>query len=238
MQSILLKLFTAIGICCILIGLILSVKNTLPEKKSDMLAQDAQNKNSISQDEYYAIAFQQLQTMNEDFIGKLKVGNLIEECVVKSTDNDDYLWKNLEREPYGEGTVFLDFRNELDDQNLILYGMTVFSDLSLRFGSLSELEDQSVYESNKLIYFETDSGKKCYEICAVLHFSMNENTTDYAKPSFSTEEFSIYTDYVMKHNLIDSSLRLNESDQMLTLCTDLKDYPDAKLVVVAKEVNE
>lgn len=176
--------------------------------------------------------------INQDFIGKLKVGDLIEDCVVKSADNDDYLWKNLEHEPYGEGTVFLDFRNDLNNQNLILYGITVLSDLPLRFGPLSELEDQSICESNNQIIFETATKQRYFEICTVLHFNVNESSPDYAKPAFSTEEFIVYTDYLQKHNLIDTSFELKESDHMLTLCTDLKDYPDIKLIIFTKEVNK
>ena len=188
-------------------------------------------------DEYFELDFDYLKSLNENFVGKLTVGELVYESVVKSADNMEYAEKNLELQSYGIGTVFMDCRNEMEDMNLILYGNTVYSEKELRFGPLHNLTDQKNYNQNKTIVFQLENQEREFEIVAVLHFDLNVTDVDYAITNYTEEQFAAYLNYIDEHNLIDSETDLTYGDHMLTLQTDVENMPEVKLVVVAKEVN-
>jgi len=70
----------------------------------------------------------------------LRVGSIIEELVVHSSDNNEYLRLSFEKEYHRYGTIFMDYRNTLDDQNIIMYGHYVYYDEDGMFTELHLLK--------------------------------------------------------------------------------------------------
>ena len=235
MEDVLLKILMAVGLCCVIAGVFL----LLPSKDSEQEEVGKQDLVIVEgvTDEYFELDFDYLKSLNENFVGKLTVGELVYESVVKSADNMEYAEKNLELQSYGIGTVFMDCRNEMEDMNLILYGNTVYSEKELRFGPLHNLTDQKNYNQNKTIVFQLENQEREFEIVAVLHFDLNVTDVDYAITNYTEEQFAAYLNYIDEHNLIDSETDLTYGDHMLTLQTDVENMPEVKLVVVAKEVD-
>ena len=235
MEDVLLKILMAVGLCCVIAGVFL----LLPSKDSEQEEVGKQDLVIVEgvTDEYFELDFDYLKSLNENFVGKLTVGELVYESVVKSADNMEYAEKNLELQSYGIGTVFMDCRNEMEDMNLILYGNTVYSEKELRFGPLHNLTDQKNYNQNKTIVFQLENQEREFEIVAVLHFDLNVTDVDYAITNYTEEQFAAYLNYIDEHNLIDSETDLTYGDHMLTLQTDVENMPEVKLVVVSKEVN-
>ena len=65
----------------------------------------------------------EIKTINEDIIGWLTVDNTkIDYPIVQTNNNEYYLNHNLDREYSSAGWIFMDSKNKLDDQNLIIYG--------------------------------------------------------------------------------------------------------------------
>ncbi len=235
MEDVLLKILLAVGLCCVIAGIFL----LLPSKDSEQEEVGKQDPVIVEgvTDEYFELDFDYLKSLNENFVGKLTVGELVYESVVKSADNMEYAEKNLELQSYGIGTVFMDCRNEREDMNLILYGNTVYSEKELRFGPLHNLTDQKSYNQNKTIVFQLENQEREFEIVAVLHFDLNVTDIDYAITNYTEEQFAAYLNYIDEHNLIETKTELTYGDHMLTLQTDVENMPEVKLVVVAKEVN-
>ena len=64
-----------------------------------------------------------IKSINKDIIGWLIVDNTnIDYPIVQTSNNDYYLNHNLDKEYSSAGWIFMDSRNSLDDQNLIIYG--------------------------------------------------------------------------------------------------------------------
>ena len=64
-----------------------------------------------------------IKEINKDIIGWLIVDNTnIDYPIVQTSNNDYYLNHNLDKEYSSAGWIFMDSRNSLDDQNLIIYG--------------------------------------------------------------------------------------------------------------------
>lgn len=241
MKELVLKILAVLFLIWLIAALLITGMRLLPDHEEKDEELDKQTEEVVEQkpvfkDDYVLYRFEQLKEMNPDFTGKLQVGQLIYECVVKSADNFDYLEKNLEMRPYGEGTVFMDYQNELDHHNLILYGHTIYSDETLRFGPLHQLLNQDQLEKNHQILFELEDETRIYEIVCVMHFDLNSDI-DYAKTEYTEEEMNQYISYINEHNLIQTDQQITSQDYLLTLQTDVKDNPDVKLIVVAKQVN-
>ena len=64
-----------------------------------------------------------IKEINKDIIGWLIVDNTnIDYPIVQANNNEYYLNHNLDKEYSSAGWIFMDSRNSLDDQNLIIYG--------------------------------------------------------------------------------------------------------------------
>ena len=65
----------------------------------------------------------EIKTINKDIIGWLIVDNTnIDYPIVQTDNNEYYLNHNLDKEYSSTGWIFMDSKNKLDDQNLIIYG--------------------------------------------------------------------------------------------------------------------
>ena len=95
--------------------------------------------------------FNERKAINSDYIGELKIEGLLNEYVVQTVDNEYYLHKNFNKEEYSSGSVYMDYRNTMDDQNLILYGHYVYKDESKIFGPLHLLKEK---ETRKIVQID------------------------------------------------------------------------------------
>ena len=59
---------------------------------------------------------------NKDIIGYLKIDNILNTPVLQGNDNYYYLNHNINKEIDKKGSVFLDYRNNISDKKLIIYG--------------------------------------------------------------------------------------------------------------------
>ena len=98
---------------------------------------------SISNEEYI-----NLKSINDDYIFWLYIPNTnINYPVVKSENNEEYLYKNFKGEENRGGSIFLDANNSLEDDNIIIHGHNM-KDKSM-FGTLSNLLKSDYLKSNK-----------------------------------------------------------------------------------------
>ncbi len=60
---------------------------------------------------------------NDDIIAKIEIENTdFSSVVLQAEDNEFYLDHDLSGKPDGMGSTFLDYRNVLTDQKLLIYG--------------------------------------------------------------------------------------------------------------------
>jgi len=107
-------------------------------------------------------------------------GELINDPI-DHTGNDVYIWtdwKTFEYDTLGDGgSVFMDYRNSLNDQNLIIYGHHFARDYdpsgSKLFTPLDLLLSQENYEDNKYLSLILDNEVRRYVVSNVLFVSKN-----------------------------------------------------------------
>lgn len=180
--------------------------------------------------------YNRLKEINKDYLFWINIpGTNVNYPVVKSQDNEDYLYTNFNGEENKGGSLFVDSRNNLEnDHNMIIHGHNM-QDKSM-FGTLSNLLKSEYFNENKKIYIYLENKILEYEIFSVY---VNELDFDPYVTTFNTdEEFNEYISNVMKksyHNLeyIDDSEK-----NIITLSTCTNATGDERTIVHAKLVSE
>ena len=178
-------------------------------------------------------------------------GQLVEN-VDEYTGNDVYIWTNWKTGEYDHdnegGSVFMDFRNNLKDQNLIIYGHHFARDWdpsgSKQFTPLDALLEEENYETNKTFSLILDNEKRDYLITNVftieidndyelniMRRNMNEDYSGNPDPDF----FKGFIEFIDKVNKYQISEKLSPVDNIVTLVTCMEHQPELRQIVIAKE---
>lgn len=103
------------------------------------------------------LSFQELQSLNPDVFGWLKVyGTNISYPLLQGEDNDKYVHTDVMGNYSASGSLFLDYRNQPDfsDFNSIIYGHHM--EKQAMFGELSRFGERSYFDSHAYgeVYFD------------------------------------------------------------------------------------
>ena len=201
--------------------------------------------------EDYAATYLNYKKVNDDYIGTLKFDSgLIDLPVFQSTDNDHYMRLDWQSGEYAaEGSTFLDYRNQLSDQNLIVYGHYVYSgydpSLSKAFTPLGKLTDEANYRENANLKLYLSDHVREYQVAYVYYCILDENTgylttvddMQYYWTNYSNDYFDIYFNTVENASFYDTGVTIGQSDKFLTLLTCVENHDELRLVVLCKEIN-
>ena len=174
----------------------------------------------------------------EDFVCWLYIADSnISNYVLHTTDNEFYLRKNIEKETNGNGSLFLDFRNDPGTwtRHNIIYGHnqkngTMFSDLR-------DFNDTDYFNSHRTIYTYSADGVKIWKV-----FSAYETSTEdyYIETWFENDD--TYFDFIRQlqdKSVTQTDIVLKSTDVVLTLSTCYKyTNPNGRYVVHAVLVGE
>ncbi len=167
--------------------------------------------------------------------------------------NDYYLNRNIYGEEAKAGSIFLDFRNNLDrvvdgkkqvenSTNLIVYGHNMH-DYSM-FGGLKHFSnDANYYSEHPIVELNSNYRKYQYKIFGMIIVDINDETEtrfDYWNQLDFADERAFY-DYV--NEIKRRTIRLTDvdvqyGDQLLTLSTCNSTFSNGRLVVFARLVRE
>lgn len=158
------------------------------------------------------------------------------------TGNDVYIWTNWKDMTYDYnilgGSVFMDYRNVLSNQNIIIYGHH-FSESAgndpervKAFTPLEKLLKAENYEDNKSLKLILDNETRFYELAGTYIFDATDdfyiNNMQYYRTNYNYDEFNDvaddnyfkgYIDGLNNVKLYDTDCSLSEDDNTLTLQT-------------------
>ena len=178
--------------------------------------------------------FDKLKEINTDIVGYIEVDNTnISYPVVKSSDNNYYLNHSYKKEKNNIGSIFLDYRNDLDNlsKNNIIYGHGRLD--NTMFGSLNNLLDSSNLDSKESYYItlSTPNSIMTFKIFSVYTIPKEGY---YIKTYFSSNKyFKEFLETIMKRSIYNFNTDVNTNDKILTLST-CKDNFGKRVVVHAK----
>ena len=154
--------------------------------------------------------------------------------------NDVYIWTYWKSGEYDYndhgGSVFMDYRNDLSDQNLIIYGhhFSVWNDEERikAFTPLEKLMEEENYAGNETLQIVLEDEVRTYELWAVYLYDVNDaddqEKAQYWRIEYNYDDFSgvrddsyyqTYIDYVESKRLYDTGVSLDTTDKTLTLQT-------------------
>lgn len=178
--------------------------------------------------------FDKLKKMNSDIVGYIEVDNTnISYPVVKSSDNSYYLNHSYKKEKNNIGSIFLDYRNDLDNlsKNNIIYGHGRLD--NTMFGSLNNLLDSSNLDSKESYYITLSTPKSIMTFKIFSVYTIPKEGY-YIKTYFSSNEyFKEFLETIMKRSIYNFNTDVNTNDKILTLST-CKDNFGKRVVVHAK----
>lgn len=167
------------------------------------------------------------------------------------TLNDVYLRKDINGEYELGGTVFMDYRNNLDDQNIIIYGhlypLSMDPNKEIMFSPLEKLLKKENYEANKDITLLLSNEERHYEVVYVYLFdttSNDYNDLQYYRTYYEYDYYDeldegyyqTYIDNMEKKKVYDTGKALTTDDNTLTLQTCYEGNDNLVEIVVAREV--
>lgn len=185
--------------------------------------------------------FDKLKEENEDVVGWLTVDETqIDYPIVQAEDNEQYLTCNFYMEESRAGSIFLDYRNDIehldDERNIVVYGHRM-KDGSM-FQHLTKFLNEDFFAKNPKFTFDTLYDSYEAEVFAVYH-TLTE--FDYIQTDFSNDlEFANYLSDVQEKTKFNRDVDLSVEDQIITLstCDYELDQDEGRLVLQAKLVKK
>ena len=165
-------------------------------------------------------AFDKLESINNDFVGWIKVNNtMINYPVLKHDDNNYYLSHDIYLNKTTTGWIFMDYRNMESNlnKNTIIYGHALKS--GLMFGTLYKTASESWIknEENLIISLKTKYEDNRYKIFSIYKI---DETTDYLRVNFiDNNEFLSFVNMIKKRSIYEFDTKIKEDDKILTLST-------------------
>ena len=161
-----------------------------------------------------------LQLENSDTVAYLKVnGTNIDYPVMQGADNDFYLKHDFNKNAVFAGSVFLDYRNDIDkiDKNNIIYAHAMNN--GSMFGSLKNIltDEWLNNKDNHIITLINSNGVQKFEVISVYYIPV---TNDYLYVNFnSDEDFLAFEQKMIDRSIYDFGAKANKDDKLLSLST-------------------
>lgn len=183
-------------------------------------------------------AYYDLYKQNPDFVGWVKVpGTNIDYPVMQADDNEFYLHRSFDKDYRYSGMPFADYQCDMytPSTNIIIYAHNM-KDGSM-FADLSDYEDKSFYERNKVISFNTLYSKGDYEVIGAFHTTPSRFAYHEFIDCAGAEEFDAFIAGVKERALYGTDSSASYGDKLLTLSTCAYGTDNDRFVVVAKKIN-
>ena len=177
---------------------------------------------------------------NNDIKGILEIENTDYIVpVLQESDNDYY----LNHDAYGNsnymGSIYLDYRVDIDSsKKLLIYGHNS-SNIDMPFKILEEFYDKDYYDNHKYVLLTTSTTKKKYEI-----FSVYVETSDFSYMDVNFASDKDYLEHLTKlkeKSMYDTGVEVTSDDEILILQTcsthkDYRNYQKKYLLIILRRV--
>ena len=192
---------------------------------------DNKNDSQVKEDnsKIYDLNYYKDYYLNEDIIGSIKVnGTKIDTLLVKSNNNEYYLNHSINKEYDIKGSIFVDYRTNLNSKQINIYGHNS-KEYDLPFKELEKYKDKAFYDSHKMI--EIWNGKEVinYEIFSIQIVEDNSEHMNINCDEKNLEKLS--------SSIYNTGVVASTDDQILVLQTCNYNPKNTYLLVIAKRVN-
>lgn len=229
------------------------MKASLPDEEKVVeipvfTAEEEEEPSSDVQEEHVVMMLSEyvpLYRENPDFCGWLRIPDTEIDYPVmhRNGDNDFYLSHNFYGEEDVNGLLVLDKRCPEDGSgnHLLIHGHNMKS--GFMFGGLKKYKNEEYCSEHPLIYYDTLTEPRVYQIFSVFQSSTNladqEDFHYYDYIDLETQEaFDAYVSAVRQQSLYEIDTDVQYGDRLITLSTCDYSKDNGRLVIVGKEVSD
>lgn len=230
-------------ICILIVLVVLSLYlYKLKSNKNYYLNVDIEPNNNVNNPINYEDVINNLRKEynNEDIKGILEIDNTDYIVpVLQGNDNDYYLNHDAYGNRSGMGSIYLDYRVNIDtSKKLLIYGHNS-SNIDMPFKILEEFYDKDYYDNHKYVLLTTSTTKKRYEI-----FSVYVETSDFSYMDVNFASDKDYLEHLTKlkeKSMYDTGVEVTSDDEILILQTcsthkDYRNYQKKYLLIILRRV--
>ena len=169
---------------------------------------------------------------NQDEKLTLSINDLIQnEKVMQTTDNEFYMNHNNKKEKFIGGSLFVDYRIDLNNtRKIIIYGHSS-STVDIPFTKLLGYKKESFLINHPNIELTYPDKKEIYQIFTVM---LLKEDYFYTRLAFSDEKFKSHLEELKKKSIYDTGINIDETNKILILQTCSQDEDGQYLVIGAK----
>lgn len=192
---------------------------------------DNKNDSQVKEDnsKIYDLNYYKDYYLNEDIIGSLKIKDTkIDTLLVKSNNNEYYLNHSINREYDIKGTIFVDYRTNLNSKQINIYGHNS-KEYDLPFKELEKFKDKAFYDSHKMIEIWNGKDVINYEIFSVQIVEDNSEHMNINKVDEKHLE-------KLSNSIYNTGVSASTLDQILILQTCNYNPKNTYILVIAKRV--
>lgn len=161
-------------------------------------------------------------------------GTGVDYPVLKSKENDYYLYRNIYGEYDEDGSIYLNNYTEINDVNLVVYGHNMQN--GNMFSTLTKYLDKSFAAENDKIVFETVDMLRNYEIIAVASIDYTDGTEPLLFSDY-TEDVQAYFKALEPHMVWEKMDGKSKDDsKYISLVTCTFETEDTRTVLIGREV--
>lgn len=195
----------------------------------------------VSEEPGNAAKFAALQAQNADFVGWLSIpGTNLDYPVMYAPDNKDFYLRHDFAGAYSVyGVPYLDEKTVFGgtpSQNLIVYGHNMKT--GTIFGCLTGYRSADYYAQHPRIVFDTVYGDAEYEVFAAFAIDVIKDPgfvyNEYI--NMDEEKYNAYLDEVLRRSDVQTGIRPQYGEQLLTLSTCEYSTDNGRYVVVGRRV--
>jgi len=195
------------------------------------------------------LQFKNLLEESPDVKGWINIPDTnIDYVVAQGTEDepDYFLDKDIRGDYSKAGTLYLDISSsvEKDDttRNLVIHGHNMVSTKEKMFHCLLDYKKAGYYKEHSVITFDTIYNTGQWKVFAVFitnGSSAKEPLFDYRKADFKdASDFLNFVYQIRIRSILNTSVDINENDQILCLSTCSYEVDDYRTVIVARRVRD
>lgn len=183
-----------------------------------------------------ASSFQRIQAVNADIKGWLTVpGTNIDYPVLQNSkaEPDYYLHRNYKKQYTEAGSIYLQYDcNPQTSRNTVVYGHHMLYDAM--FTELTKYNYYSFWKAHQTFLYENASGKRSYEILAVLHVSPDSfsfNQTQFADDA----DFARFLSALQGKAIYNTEVPVTAKDKIMMLVTCSYEQRNGRTIIIGKQ---
>lgn len=192
-------------------------ENILPttQPKETISQQEKDNINKIFSEDI-DLSLARKENNNDEIVGRIEIPGVFNLLLTQTKDNDYYIEYSIKKKRSNKGTEFIDYRNEVTDNQINIYGHN--SRLyDLPFKKLENFLDKDFFEKNEYLLFQHDKGRRIYQIVAI-----KKVTNDYEHMIVDSKNQKSHIEKLLKDSIQSRNVQYNDNTNIIVLQTCIR----------------